>query len=76
MLEFGPVFDKNIDIVSVKFSDNNGKLHTLKDPPIAPRDTKKHKYELFWGYDGGYEIIIDEELKQLGQIEEDFMEDD
>ena len=63
MLEFGPVFDKNIDIVTVKFSDKNGKVSILKFPPIAPRDTKIHKYELFWGYEGDYEIIIDEELK-------------
>ncbi len=48
MLAFGVVFDRNVDVVTASFRDRDGELWKLARPPIAPRDTEQHSYELAW----------------------------
>lgn len=71
MLAFGVVFDRNVDVVTASFRDQDGELWKLARPPIAPRDTEQHSYELAW-YEDYYEILVDEEVVALGSISEDF----
>ena len=71
LLAFGPLFDRNVDIVTVSFRDRDGQLWILAEPPIAPRDTNQHSYELAW-YEDYYEIWVDQEIVAIGQVSEDF----
>lgn len=70
LLEFGPLFDSNVDVVTVSFRDEDGQLWTLTKPPIAPRNTESHTYELYWGEN--YEIYIDGEIASFGAVVQDF----
>ena len=48
MLAFGVVFDRNVNVVTASFRDQDGELWKLARPPIAPRDKEQHSYELAW----------------------------
>jgi hypothetical protein len=68
LLAFGVVFDRNVDVVTASFRDQDGELWKLARPP---RDTEQHSYELAW-YEDYYEILVDEEVVAFGKISEDF----
>lgn len=70
VLEFGPIYDRNVDLVTISFRDQDGLVRTLSKPPIAPRDTLAHTYELSWGDE--YAIYIDGELASFGRVSQDF----
>ena len=71
LLEFGPVFDSNVNLVHLSFTDTYGVLWKLKKPPVAPRDYLQHTYELNWE-DEYYAIRIDGLLVAFGKIKDDF----
>ena len=71
LIEFGPVFDRNLNLVKVCFRGLDSTVRCLLDQPVAPRDGLQHTYKLSWEAKI-FAVYIDDVLVSLGSIDREF----